>query len=78
VLELLGHVNKRLKAARSMGLPLLALARLATGSLNPMVRSFGLVYTEMAVDRAPAGELTKAVSDGRSGVLGGGGHSSVW
>ncbi|KIZ04640.1 proteasome component ECM29 [Monoraphidium neglectum] len=64
VLELLGHVNKRLKAARSMGLPLLALARLATGSLNPMVRSFGLVYTEMAVDRAPAGELTKALIAG--------------
>lgn len=32
VLELLGHVNKRIKAARTMQLPLLPLVQLATGN----------------------------------------------
>lgn len=61
VLEILGHVNKRVRAARGMRLPLLPLAKLGTGAGHPMVRSFGLVYTEMAVEQAPPEELTQAV-----------------
>ena len=86
MLELLGHVNKRLKASKAMALPLLPLARLATGAGAPavagapMVRSFGLVYTEMAVERAGPGDLLAAVR-GRRGaercVCGGSGASET-
>ncbi|GBF95386.1 hypothetical protein Rsub_07814 [Raphidocelis subcapitata] len=70
VLELLGHVNKRVKAARALRLPLLPLVRLATGAAAPMVRSFALVYTETAVDRAQRDDLIAALPlllDGISG-----------
>jgi hypothetical protein len=61
-LELLAHVNKCVKAVRTLRLPLQQLVRLATGAPAPMVRSFALVYTETAVERAGRDDLVAAVS----------------
>lgn len=64
VLELLNHINKRVKALPSTQLPLLPLVRLALdGSAGPMVRSFALVYVEMAQPRAPPQQQLEAVSE---------------
>ncbi|KAK9795879.1 hypothetical protein WJX73_005986 [Symbiochloris irregularis] len=53
VLEILSHVNKRVKERPSIKLPLRDLLQLATGTENsPLVRNFGVVYSEMAFDRA--------------------------
>ncbi|XP_071911777.1 uncharacterized protein [Coffea arabica] len=53
VLEILNHVNKRVKHQPEIGLPLVELWQLYLESGNaPMVRSFCVVYVEMAIDRA--------------------------
>lgn len=55
VLEILSHVNKRVKHQHEIGLPLLSLWKLYTDSAAyPMVRNFAIVYVEMAFERAPA------------------------
>nr|AAM14877.1 unknown protein [Arabidopsis thaliana] len=55
VLEILSHVNKRVKHQHEIGLPLLALWKLYTDpAAAPMVRNFAIVYVEMAFERAPA------------------------
>uniref|UniRef100_A0A1J3GWL5 Proteasome-associated protein ECM29-like protein n=1 Tax=Noccaea caerulescens TaxID=107243 RepID=A0A1J3GWL5_NOCCA len=57
VLEILSHVNKRVKHQHEIGLPLLSLWKLYTDSAAyPMVRNFAIVYVEMAFERAPAKE----------------------
>ncbi|KAL1208896.1 hypothetical protein V5N11_010573 [Cardamine amara subsp. amara] len=54
VLEILSHVNKRVKHQHEIGLPLLALWKLYTDpAASPMVRNFAIVYVEMAFERAP-------------------------
>ncbi|CAH2033513.1 unnamed protein product [Thlaspi arvense] len=57
VLEILSHVNKRVKHQHEIGLPLLDLWKLYTDpAAAPMVRNFAIVYIEMAFERAPAKE----------------------
>ncbi|KAH0895160.1 hypothetical protein HID58_057589 [Brassica napus] len=57
VLEILSHVNKRVKHHHEIGLPLLELWKLYTDpAASPMVRNFAIVYVEMAFERAPAKE----------------------
>lgn len=52
VLEILSHVNKRVKHQADIGLPLLDLWKLYTDSnATPMVRNFCIVYIEMAFER---------------------------
>lgn len=52
VLEILSHVNKRVKHQLEIGLPLLALWKLYTDPVaSPMVRNFAIVYVEMAFER---------------------------
>lgn len=54
VLEILSHVNKRVKHQHEIGLPLLSLWKLYTDpAASPMVRNFAIVYVEMAFERAP-------------------------
>ena len=54
VLEILSHVNKRIKGHEAIQLPLQELLQLALDPQSaPLVRNFGLVYAEMACDRAP-------------------------
>ena len=54
VMEILSHVNKRLKAQPSMRLPLDDLTSLYLNlERPPMVRNFALVYVEQAFERAP-------------------------
>ena len=53
VMEILSHVNKRLKAQPGMKLPLADLTTLYVNlERPPMVRNFALVYVEQAFDRA--------------------------
>ncbi|KAF6252865.1 proteasome stabiliser ECM29 [Scenedesmus sp. NREL 46B-D3] len=75
VLELLSHINKRVKALPACSLPLLPLLQLAMGNgssssspASPMVASFALVYVEMGQPRAPADEQLQAVPLLLSGV----------
>ncbi|PIN26135.1 hypothetical protein CDL12_01113 [Handroanthus impetiginosus] len=52
VIEILSHVNKRVKHRQEIGLPLSDLWKLyAESSSAPMVRNFCIVYIEMAIDR---------------------------
>ena len=75
-LEILKHVNARVRARENVGLPLLAVAALTrlsdndpTSSLtsppppnaSPLVRSFALVYTEMAFARSDPKARWKAL-----------------
>ena len=54
MLEILSHVNKRIKGHEAIQLPLQDLLKLALDPQSaPLVRNFGLVYAEMACDRAP-------------------------
>lgn len=63
VLELLNHINKRVKALPSTQLPLIPLVNLALdGSSGPMVRSFALVYVELGQPRALPQQQLDAVS----------------
>ncbi|PSC71704.1 proteasome-associated ECM29-like protein [Micractinium conductrix] len=53
VLEILSHVNKRLRALPAVQLPLKELAAIyAAPGTPPMARNFALVYLEQAVERA--------------------------
>ncbi|GFH24531.1 uncharacterized protein HaLaN_22343, partial [Haematococcus lacustris] len=61
VLEILAHVNKRLKGAPACQLPLTPLLDMfSQPSAAPMVRSFCLVYVEMAVERCPPAQRLPA------------------
>ena len=61
-MEVLSHVNKRVKGQTLIKLPLTELVTLATGTASqPMVRSFALVYAEMAFDRAAPAEKLAVV-----------------
>ncbi|KAL1555169.1 proteasome adapter and scaffold protein ECM29-like isoform X1 [Salvia divinorum] len=52
VMEILSHVNKRVKHQATIGLPLSDLWKLyMDSSCAPMVRNFCIVYIEMAIDR---------------------------
>ncbi|KAL3625794.1 hypothetical protein CASFOL_030323 [Castilleja foliolosa] len=52
VIEILSHVNKRVKHQQAIGLPLSDLWQLYEDSSSaPMVRNFCIVYIEMAIDR---------------------------
>lgn len=54
VLEILSHVNKRVKHQLQIGLPLSELWNIySDANTAPMVRNFCIVYIEMAFDRAP-------------------------
>ncbi|KAI9114257.1 hypothetical protein K1719_014907 [Acacia pycnantha] len=57
VLEILSHVNKRVKLQPDIGLPLLELWKLySESSGTPMIRNFCIVYIEMAFQRVNAKE----------------------
>ncbi|VFQ85232.1 unnamed protein product [Cuscuta campestris] len=57
VIEILSHVNKRVKFQPYIGLPLSELWKLYVESnAFSMVRNFSIVYFEMAVERAPKEE----------------------
>ncbi|XP_054792203.1 uncharacterized protein LOC129297885 [Prosopis cineraria] len=57
VLEILSHVNKRVKLQPDIGLPLLELWKLYSESSGaPMIRNFCIVYIEMAFQRVDAKE----------------------
>ncbi|KAK7276642.1 hypothetical protein RIF29_17785 [Crotalaria pallida] len=57
VLEILGHVNKRVKLQPDIGLPLSELWKLYSESgAAPMIRNFCIVYIEMAFQRVSAKE----------------------
>ena len=63
VLELLSHVNKRVKGHNDIKLPLLPLLELYNQNAGqPLVRNFSLVYMEMACERATPEERLQAVS----------------
>ncbi|XP_020682977.1 proteasome adapter and scaffold protein ECM29 [Dendrobium catenatum] len=64
VMEILTHVNKRVKHRLEIGLPVLELWKIyceATGF--PMVRNFCIVYIEMCFDRLPAEEKANMAPD---------------
>ena len=53
VLEMLSHINKRVKGHPGIGLPLAELVALhQRPGAAPMTRNFALVYVEMAFGRA--------------------------
>lgn len=55
VLEMLSHVNKRVRDHREIGLPLVPLLNLfQQPAASPLVRNFALVYVEMAMERSSA------------------------
>ncbi|KAL5580309.1 hypothetical protein UlMin_012751 [Ulmus minor] len=57
VLEILSHVNKRVKHQLEIGLPLAVLWNVySEANAAPMVRNFCIVYVEMAFDRVPKEE----------------------
>ncbi|XP_010521564.1 PREDICTED: proteasome-associated protein ECM29 homolog isoform X1 [Tarenaya hassleriana] len=63
VLEILSHVNKRVKHQSEIGLPLLDLWKLYTDpAASPMVKNFAIVYVEMAFERAPSKETEVVAS----------------
>ncbi len=65
VMEVLSHVNKRVKGQTSIKLPLTELVAMATDAASqPMVRSFSLVYAEMAFDRAAPADKLAVVRSG--------------
>ena len=62
VLEILSHVNKRIKGHEAIQLPLQDLLQLALDPQSaPLVRNFGLVYAEMACERAPLSTSLQSV-----------------
>lgn len=53
MLEILSHVNKRVKHQPEIGLPLTELWTIYSEAHSaPMVRNFCILYLEMAMDRA--------------------------
>ena len=62
MLELLSHVNKRVRGHNDIKLPLLSLLELYKQNAGqPLVCNFSLVYMEMACERASAEERLEAV-----------------
>lgn len=62
MLELLSHVNKRVKGHDEIKLPLLPLLEVYNQSnAPPLVRNFSLVYVEMAFERASPEDRLEAV-----------------
>ncbi|KAJ3369749.1 proteasome component M29 [Allomyces arbusculus] len=60
VLALLAHINARVRSEPTVHLPTQALVALVGGVATvPIVRNFGLVYLEMALERTPAAERTE-------------------
>ncbi len=63
VLEILSHVNKRIKGQNAISLPLAELVQqFKSPESAPMVRNFALVYAEMAFERAEPAAQLEAVS----------------
>lgn len=63
VLEVLSHVNKRMKGVTTLHLPLAELLALFSEPAQaPLVRNFALVYTETAFERADPSERLTVVS----------------
>jgi hypothetical protein len=63
VLEILSHINKRVKGHDTISLPLVDLVSLYADTTNTMVRNFAIVYVEMGYNRcAPPSALAVAVS----------------
>ncbi|CAA3007764.1 proteasome-associated ECM29 homolog isoform X1 [Olea europaea subsp. europaea] len=57
VIEILSHVNKRVKHQQQIGLPLSELWKLyVESSVAPMIRNFCIMYIEMAIERVPKEE----------------------
>ncbi|ESW13516.1 hypothetical protein PHAVU_008G203200 [Phaseolus vulgaris] len=64
VLEILSHVNKRVKLQPQIGLPLSDLWKLYSGSSAvPIIRNFCIVYIEMAFQRVNAKEKEDLAPD---------------
>jgi hypothetical protein len=62
VLEILSHVNKRVRGHGEIKMPLDALlAQYAAPGAAPLVRNFALVYLEMAYERVPEDARSAAV-----------------
>ncbi|GFR47108.1 hypothetical protein Agub_g8793, partial [Astrephomene gubernaculifera] len=76
VLEILAHVNKRIKGQPSLQLPLRELVSMytaeapqgTTAASYGMVRNFSLVYAEMAAERAPGAERMAVLSSLLTGI----------
>lgn len=63
VLEILSHVNKRVRGHEHIKLPLDALLDLyLLDTSAPLVKNFAIVYVEMAMDRCSPEQQLKAVS----------------
>lgn len=62
VMEILSHINKRVKDQAAIQLPLRELLKLYVSPESiSMVKNFALVYIEMAYDRAPVEEQTEVI-----------------
>lgn len=62
ILEILSHVNKRIKGQMAIKLPLAELQAMFLDSASPpMTRNFALVYCEMAFERAEAADRLQTV-----------------
>jgi proteasome component ECM29 len=62
VMEMLSHINKRVKDQTAIQLPLRELLKLYISADSvSMVKNFALVYIEMAYDRAPVDEQTEVI-----------------
>lgn len=63
LLAVLSHINKRVKAAPALRLPLPALVELyTTSTTQPLVLNFAVVYIEMALERATSRERADAAA----------------
>lgn len=62
VLEILTHVNKRIKGHASMQLPLKPLLDVYANAASGMVKNFAIVYIEMAMERCPMADRELLVS----------------
>jgi proteasome component ECM29 len=65
-MEILAHINKRVRGHATITLPLAPVLALFNASVAPtlsLVRNFALVYTEMAFDRADVPTRAAAVND---------------
>ena len=54
IMDLLRHINKRVNATTTIGLPLERMVDAYLTTTNAMVRNFALVYAEKAFERADA------------------------
>ena len=68
MLELLSHVNKRVRGHDEVHLPLQQLLELYRATPSPMVRNFALVYVEMAFSRASEADRGAAVAPLLAGI----------